>query len=210
MEFSTDVVTIADEFDDFAEQVADLQSEISGLSALFKDNLDSSVASYINTSKNAFVRDQFPYPFCDRSFSSKIGLRQHKKSRHLDEYLLEIEHRYLNRRNHPWEEEELRILFPFEQYLLREGVKFINIKLAKLLPHRSHPQITEIRKSRHYKLLKENFIFEFSNFGLSPPSPAVLLSPATAPISSSLIKDQKRLFIYLDSPTPSDILCLFR
>lgn len=131
---SPDVITIEDDFDDFSGQVAELQSEISGLSALFKENLETSVASLINISRNLTTHDQFACLFCDRSFPTKIGLGQHKKARHLDEHLLEIEHRFVHRRNHPWDEEELRILFSFEQNLLREGVKFINIELAKLLP----------------------------------------------------------------------------
>lgn len=70
------------------------------------------------------------------------------------------------------------------------------------MPHRSYSQIAEIRKSRRYKLINENYLYEASNHGLSPPSPAVLLSPASSKfIDSSSYKDQKRAQTFLSSPS---------
>lgn len=61
LDSSTDLVTIDDEFEDFSMQVADLHSEISGLSAGLQ-------MYHTNTSWNVSFRDQFPCLFCDRSF----------------------------------------------------------------------------------------------------------------------------------------------
>lgn len=151
--------------------MSDLQEEISGIRALFKENADSPFAVNIDYSRNSsLIADQHSCLFCDWFFPTNIRLGQYKKSYHFVEYMLEIEHRYKNWKRSPWVEEELRILIDFKQDLIRDGAKFINIDLAKLMPHRTHSQISEIRKSRRLKLIKENYIFEVSNHGLSHPT----------------------------------------
>lgn len=138
--------------------------------------------------------------FCNRRFISKSGLGLYKKSRHLDEYLLEIEHKYANRRNLPWDEEELRILYEFEQDLIGKGVRFLNIELQRFINHRTHSRIAEIRKSRRYKNLKEKLSYEFFTGGDSPPYPAVLLSPAPC-LQLTLPNDiVKQTFSLSDTP----------
>lgn len=81
--------------DPISARISDLYKEISGLSALFKDHNESPISVNIDSPKPVVF---YPYPclFCERSFSTKIGLGQHKKSQHLNEYLLEIEHKYRN------------------------------------------------------------------------------------------------------------------
>lgn len=204
---SANFLSLKDNFDfSFIEQVSDLEKDISNLSSILKENLDTSELSTTNNQKEVSIslQDRFPCLFCDRTFPSKIGLGLHKKARHINEYLLEIEHKYVNRRNHAWDEEEIRIMIAFEQDLILQKVKFVNIELTKLLPHRTHSQIAEMRKSRRYKLIKESIIFESSNNGSPPPSPAILLSPrpvGSEITTSSQYKEVQRAMHYLDSPS---------
>lgn len=76
--------------------------DISLLLNLLKDNSDiSSFSTSLDQSSRASAAPRHTCLFCDRSFSTKGGLGLHKKSRHLQEYLLEIKHKYSRCRNHP-------------------------------------------------------------------------------------------------------------
>lgn len=151
--------------------------EIRDISTILKENVDSCIP---NDSISGSINLLLPHRclFCDSRYSTKSGLGLHKKSKHFEEYLLEIEHKYANRRNHPWSDEELSILCQFEMDLNCKGVRYINVALQPFFKHRTHSQIVAIRKTLRYRLIKEKMSFEEFNGGVSPPSPAVLLSPA--------------------------------
>lgn len=167
---------------DLSHDISVIIDEVRDISNILKDNVDSvKFSESLSSSFNALL--PFKCLFCDRRFSTSSGLGLHKKSKHFHEFLLEIELKYANRRNHPWDEEELRILYTLEQDLISKSVKHVNIELAKLLTHREYSHIVEIRKSKRYKNLKEKLCFESASGGASPPSPATLLFPNAASAS---------------------------
>lgn len=116
--------------------------------------------------------------------------------------MLEIEHRFNEQKRVRWDDEEIRMLIGLEREIYRDSPSFkVNLELEKLLPHRTYSQIKEFRKSARYKTMKENYVFATMNRGFSPPSPAVLLSPAVNENTISSLNAQKRADSYLDSPS---------
>lgn len=69
-----------------------------------------------------------------------------------------------------------------------------------MLAHRTQSQISEIRKSRRYKNLKEKLSYEAYTGGESPPSPAVLLTPNSRLPLTLPIVDSNSLFTVADTP----------
>lgn len=184
--------------------IQDLTEEVFGISALLKDQCDSRAPIHINSVKSTPERVLYTCLFCDRSFPSKIGLGQHKRHAHPDEYALEVEHRYSEQKHVRWDDEEIRMLIGLEKEIFRDSPSFkINKELEKLIPHRTYSQIKEFRKSARYKTMKEDYVFASANHGLSPPSPAVLLSPVVDNNLAIPLKAKKRADTYLDSPTYS-------
>lgn len=85
---------------DLNQDISIIIDEIRNISTVLRDNSDSpKVSDSFSTCFNALL--PFGCLFCNRKFSTASGLGLHKKSRHFDEFLLEIEHKYANRRNHP-------------------------------------------------------------------------------------------------------------
>lgn len=111
---------------DLESETNNIRKEIHNISLVLKDKSDSVLLSNPNSCSFSTL---LPYNclFCSRRFSSKSGLGLHRKSRHFEEYILEIEHKFANRRIHPWDDEELRMLYEFEQDLIGKGIRFINI-----------------------------------------------------------------------------------
>lgn len=119
---------------DLNQDISVIIDEIRNISTVLRDKSDSTrLSDSISSSFNPLL--PFSCLFCDRRFSTSSGLGLHKKSRHFDEFLLEIELKYANRRNHPWDEEELRIVFTLEQDLIAKGIRYVNIELLlRFLP----------------------------------------------------------------------------
>lgn len=91
------------------EQMADLQQDVANLSQAIRHSLSSPVQmtpvdqKYI--SHPIALGDRHVCLFCDRVFTTKSGLGLHKKAHPHQEFLLEIEHRSIIKRNHQWDEE---------------------------------------------------------------------------------------------------------
>lgn len=184
---------------DINRDISVIIDEVRNISTVLKENSDpTGLSDSISSSFNTLL--PFGCLFCDRRFSTLSGLGLHKKSRHFDEFLLEIEMKFSKRRNHPWNEEELRIMYSFEQDLIAKGVRHVNIELSKIINHRTYSQIAEIRKSMRYKNLKEKLYFEFASGVALPPSPSTLLSPMPRlPLSLPIITNP--LSSIADEPT---------
>lgn len=89
----------------------------------------------------------FECPECDRRFPTKIGLGQHRRRAHVNEYMasnIRVETKKT------WSDEELRRLAGLEADL--EGrVRFMNMELHKLHPARTLEAIKGVRKRTDYK-----------------------------------------------------------
>jgi len=89
-----------------------------------------------------------PCPFCDRTFSTKIGLGVHKRSAHPDEANAEVN---VERVKRQWSEEEMRLMAREEALAARRNVRFMNQHLLTVVPERSLEAIKGMRRNARYR-----------------------------------------------------------
>lgn len=132
-------------------------------------------------------KTKFDCLYCGRIFTSKIGLSQHKRHTHYEEYILEVQLACGSSRNTIWTDEEIALLAYAEIKAETDpDIKFLNIYLQKQFPHRTSNQISCMRKRARYKSILENIRVEgqvvdspscdnevmvVSNSGPSPSNP---------------------------------------
>lgn len=116
--------------------------------------------SLVNNNRTPNSGADFKCIFCSKGFATKIGLGQHKRKMHFNEYILE------HQLNNPvkkqlWDDRELEVMASSEVKLLKEGYKGgINLKLCEFVTGRTHSQIKEMRKTMRYKNIFERIKVE--------------------------------------------------
>lgn len=119
--------------------------------------LDSSFTEtdIINEAINSDTSEfKFNCDYCNRAFNTKIGLSQHKRHKHFDDYSREVQQAASNSRNTLWDDEEVYLLARFEKDILESKevpVRNMNQLLHARFTHRTINQISCMRKRDKYK-----------------------------------------------------------
>lgn len=104
----------------------------------------------VSSQDSAVPKMSFECRYCNGSWPTKIGLGVHKSSKHPMEWNRENEVAAVSSYS-VFSEEELHLLAKSEASLVSNGVRFVNIELQKLYPHRSAESIKGKRRDPVYK-----------------------------------------------------------
>lgn len=122
-------------------------------SSLLSNSFSGNKSTIVNTSGNKVKR----CINCSRTFSTKIGLSQHRRHRHPDEYALHLQLGRNSSRNHIWIDEEICLLAKMEINLINESssnARNINQLLSNRLPGRTANEIACLRRPRYKEIYK--------------------------------------------------------
>lgn len=109
---------------------------------------DANMTGHIST-----MTTTFQCPECTATFGSKIGLSQHRRHRHFEEYNEDVN---LARLKPRWKKEEEYLMATKEVELRSQKVRDINAQLLRAFPHRTLHSIKSHRRQEGYKRLVED------------------------------------------------------
>ena len=105
------------------------------------------LASSAPTAGEAATELAFKCPNCTRSFTTKTGLGVHRRSAHERE--LNADREKIERTNHSWTDDDLRAIAR-KEIELGDGIRWINVELAKYFPSWDFTMIGNQRKRVRY------------------------------------------------------------
>lgn len=115
---------------------------------------------------------------CNRAFSSKIGLSQHRRHAHVEAYNAEIN---IDRCKPRWSKEEEYLMAVYEAQLQEKKVYNINQEMAKKFPHRSLDSIKSHRRTQGYKDMVSDIISRNRQVIMEEPEDETDATTATEP-----------------------------
>ena len=117
------------------------------LDAADADAVRGGLASSVPDAGETTVELAFKCPNCPRSFSKKSGLGVHRRSAH--ELALNAEREAIVRTHHTWTDDDLRSIAR-KEIELGDGIRWINVELAKYFPSWDYTKIGNQRKRVRY------------------------------------------------------------
>ena len=117
------------------------------LDAADADAVRGGLASSVPDAGETTVELAFKCPNCPRSFTTKNGLGVHRRSAH--ELALNAEREAIVRTHHTWTDDDLRSIAR-KEIELGDGIRLINVELAKYFPSWDYTKIGNQRKRVRY------------------------------------------------------------
>ncbi|KAH6920002.1 hypothetical protein HPB50_029010 [Hyalomma asiaticum] len=108
-----------------------------------------------NDSMSGTAASHFVCQECDRAFGTKIGLSQHRRHAHVDEYNADIN---VQRCKPRWHKEEEYLMAVYEVELRRQKVYNLNQKLHQKFPMRTFDGIKSHRRDDNYRKLVDELM----------------------------------------------------
>ncbi|KAL3223618.1 hypothetical protein MRX96_027293 [Rhipicephalus microplus] len=115
----------------------------------------SSAGTQSNESSSQAKPTHHVCPECNRAFSTLIGLSQHRRRAHMEEYNADIDVQRVKPR---WHSEEEYLMAVYEVQLRQEKVYNLNQRLHQKFPFRSFDAIKSHRRDANYRKLVEDLL----------------------------------------------------